>query len=73
MKKENPGKTYLPAPPRDSTCGCSECSFMKLITIEKILNCLKNEKPEIILDYRTLIRAQKPIKRMMEISEKLGL
>jgi quinolinate synthase len=38
MKKENPGKTYLPVPPMDSTCGCSECSFMKLITIEKILN-----------------------------------
>jgi quinolinate synthase len=73
MKKENPDKTYIPAPPRDSTCGCSECSFMKLITIEKILNCLKNEKPEIIIDNKTLIRAQKPIKRMMEISEKLGL
>ena len=50
MKKENPKKTYIPAPPKDSTCGCSECSFMKLITIEKILNCLKNEKPEIIID-----------------------
>ena len=37
MKKENPDKKYIPAPPRDSTCGCSECSFMKLITIEKIL------------------------------------
>jgi quinolinate synthase len=73
MKKENPDKTYLPVPPIDSTCGCSECSFMKLITIEKILNCLKNEKPEIILDNKILIRAQKPIKRMMEISEKLGL
>ena len=73
MKKENPGKTYIPAPPIDSTCGCSECSFMKLITIEKILNCLKNEKPEIILDNKTLIRAQRPIRRMMEISEKLGL
>ena len=73
MKKENPEKTYIPAPPVDSTCGCSECSFMKLITIEKILNCLKNEKPEIIVDNNTLIRAQKPIKRMMEISEKLGL
>jgi quinolinate synthase len=72
MKKENPEKTYIPAPPVDSTCGCSECSFMKLITIEKILNCLKNEKPEIIVDNNTLIRAQKPIKRMMEISEKLG-
>jgi len=73
MKKENPWKTYLPAPPRDSTCGCSECSFMKLITIEKILNCLKNEKPEIIIDNKTLIKAQKPILRMMEISEELGL
>ena len=73
MKKENPDKVYIPAPPIDSTCGCSECSFMKLITIEKILNCLKNEKPEIIIEKETLLRAQKPILRMMEISEKLGL
>jgi quinolinate synthase len=73
MKKANPGKNYIPAPPIDSTCGCSECSFMKLITIEKILNCLRNEKPEIIIDNKILIRAQKPIRRMMEISEKLGL
>jgi quinolinate synthase len=73
MKKENPGKTYIPAPPRDSTCGCSECSFMKLITIEKILNCLRSEKPEIIIDYNLLLKARKPIMRMMEISEKLGL
>ena len=73
MIKENPVKKYIPAPPRDSTCGCSECSFMKLITIEKILNCLKNEQPEITLDNKIIMRAQKPIKRMMEISEKLGL
>ncbi|MGD0754022.1 MAG: quinolinate synthase NadA [Bacteroidales bacterium] len=73
MKKENPGKIYIPAPPKDSTCGCSECNFMKLITIEKILNCLKNEEPEIIIDDKILIRAQKPIQRMMKISEKLGL
>jgi quinolinate synthase len=73
MKRENPDKVYIPAPPKDSTCGCSECSFMKLITIEKILNCLKYEKPEIFVEKETLIRAQKPILRMMEISEKLGL
>jgi quinolinate synthase len=73
MKKENPDKNFIPAPPRDSTCGCSECSFMKLITIEKIYNCLKNEKPEILIDNDVLIKAQRPIKRMMEISEKLGL
>jgi len=73
MKKENPDKTYIPAPPRDSTCGCSECSFMKLITIEKIFSCLTKEKPEIIIDKNIILKAQKPIRRMMEISEKLGL
>ena len=73
MKKENPGKTYIPVPPIDSTCGCSECSFMKLITVEKILNCIKNETPEIVIERETLVKAQKPIRRMMEISEKLGL
>jgi quinolinate synthase len=73
MKKYNPKKKYIPAPPKDSTCGCSECNFMKLITIEKIYKCLKNEKPEIFVDNKILINAQKPIKRMMEISKKLGL
>src|SRR5664280_1303207 len=73
MKRENPDKVYIPAPPIDSTCGCSECGFMKLITVEKILDCLKNEQPEITLDNKIIMRAQKPIKRMMEISEKLGL
>jgi quinolinate synthase len=73
MKKENPSKEYIPAPPRDSTCGCSECSFMKLITMEKIFRCLKNEEPEIILNKELLLKARKPIIRMMEISEKLGL
>jgi quinolinate synthase len=73
MRKEEPSKNYIPAPPRDSTCGCSECSFMKLITIEKIYYCILNEKPEIFVDKDTLIKAQKPIRRMLEISEKLGL
>jgi quinolinate synthase len=73
MKKETPDKTYIPVPPIDSTCGCSECAFMKMITIEKILNCLKNEKPEIFIEKEILLKARKPILRMMEISEKLGL
>jgi quinolinate synthase len=73
MVKENPDKTYIPAPPRDSTCGCSECAFMKLITMEKIYRCLLNEEPEIFVEKEILYKAQKPIVRMMEISEKLGL
>jgi quinolinate synthase len=73
MIKENPGKKYFPVPPRDSTCGCSECSFMKLITLDKIYNCLLKESPEIILDKEIIKKAGIPIRRMMEISEKLGL
>jgi len=73
MKKENPEKEYIPAPPKDSTCGCSECNFMKLITIKKIYNCLKNEEPEIIIDKNIIKEARKPIKRMIEISEKLDI
>ncbi len=73
MKKANPAKIFITAPPRDSTCGCSECNFMKLITMEKIYKCLRDEKPEIIIDHDILMKARKPIIRMMEISEKLGL
>jgi len=73
MKKASPDKIYIPAPPKDSTCGCKECNFMKLITVEKIYNCLKNENPEIILDKKTMEDAREPIMKMMQISEKLGL
>ena len=73
MKKEDPDKNYIPAPPRDSTCGCSECNFMKLITMEKIYWCLRNETPEIFVDSNIIADAQKPIRRMLEISKKLGL
>jgi len=73
MVKENPQKSYIPAPPRDSTCGCSECNFMKLITIEKIYRSLKTEKPEISVNRKIITAAQKPIQRMLEISERLGL
>lgn len=73
MKKAEPGKTFIPAPPKDSTCGCSECNFMKLITLEKIYKSLKFEEPEVVVDPLIIERAAIPIKRMLEISAKLGL
>jgi quinolinate synthase len=73
MEKANPSKKYIPVPPRDSTCACSECNFMKLITVKKIFECLRDEKPEIILEKELIEAAAKPIKRMLEISEKLGI
>lgn len=73
MQKAQPEKIFIPAPPKDSTCGCSECNFMKLITVEKIFNSLKFEEPEVTVDPEIIERAALPIKRMLEISEKLGL
>lgn len=73
MIKQSPDKKFIPVPPVDSTCGCSECSFMKLITIEKIYRCLLDEKPEILIEKDILFKARKPIVRMLEIYEKQGL
>lgn len=73
MQKKCPQKTFIPAPPNDSTCGCNECNFMRLNTLEKLYNCLKYEFPEVTVDPELAKEAVKPIKRMLEISEKLGL
>ena len=50
MQKAEPNKTFIAAPPKDSTCGCNECSFMKLISMKKIYLTLKHELPEILLE-----------------------
>ena len=73
MRKDNPDKLFIPAPPNDSTCACNECNFMKLNTLEKLYNCLKNETPEIFIDEKIIEKAVKPIHRMLELSDKLGL
>ncbi len=73
MQKKCPDTLFIPAPPNDSTCACNECSFMRLNTLEKLYECLKNESPEIIVDPAVSAKAVKPIKRMLEISAQLGL
>lgn len=73
MQKKCPQKTFIPAPPNDSTCGCNECNFMRLNTLEKLYNCLKYEFPEVTVDPEVAREAVKPIKRMLEISAKLSL
>ena len=73
MRKQCPEKNFIPAPPIDSTCGCNECNFMRLNSLEKLYNCLKYEWPTIEVDEVVAKEAVKPIKRMLEVSEKLGL
>lgn len=73
MQKKCPQKTFIPAPPNDSTCACNECNFMRLNTLEKLYNCLKYEFPEVTVDPEIAKKAVKPIRRMLEISAELGL
>ena len=73
MRKKCPQTTFIPAPPMDRTCGCNECNFMRLNTLEKLYNCLKDESPEITVDPAIAEKAVRPIKRMLEISAQLGL
>lgn len=73
MKKARPDKIFIPAPALDSTCGCNDCNFMKLNTLEKLYNCLKYELPEVNVDNELRKKAEKSIVRMLEISANLGL
>ena len=68
MERKCPGKTFIAAPPTDSTCGCNDCSYMKLNTLEKLYKCLRDETPEIIVDEQLAERARRPIERMLALS-----
>lgn len=73
MRNKCPEKNFIPAPPEDSTCACNECNFMRLNTLEKLYNTLKYEWPEVQVEASVAEKAIRPITRMLEISEKLGL
>jgi len=69
MQQTAAGKRLIPVPAiAENTCACSECSYMKLNTIEKLLHCLQTGQPEIKLadDLRTA--ALKPLQRMLNLS-----
>lgn len=67
MKKKCPNKKFIPAPVDDDTCACSECSFMKMNTLEKLYLCLLNESPEIILPNEIIDKSIIPIEKMLAL------
>ncbi|MVN22773.1 quinolinate synthase NadA [Mucilaginibacter arboris] len=72
MERANPGKKFIPAPP-NNTCACNDCPHMRRNTLEKLYLCMKNEQPEIFVPEDIIVKAVKPIERMLEISARLGL
>jgi len=67
MKKRQPDKTYIEAPP-DSGCSCNQCPYMRLNTMEKLYLCMKNRSPEITMEEGLRLRALRPIERMLAMS-----
>ena len=69
MIKSCPDKIFIPAPSIDSTCGCNDCTYMKLNSMRKLYLCLKHEKPEVTLPPDVIKKARLPIQRMLDISK----
>jgi len=72
MQRSCPDKIFYPVPPEVSEggagCSCNECEYMKLNTLEKIYDCLKNESNQVEIDSAIAEDAVKPIRRMLELS-----
>ena len=72
LQRTCPDKEFIPVPPEISEsgleCSCNECQYMKLNTLEKVYQCLKNESPAIEIDPAIAKEAVKPIERMLELS-----
>jgi len=67
MKRKEPNKKFIEVPDLEG-CKCNECPYMKLNTLEKILDCLKNNYPSIELPSEIIEKAYKPIKKMLDMS-----
>ncbi|MGK0176783.1 MAG: quinolinate synthase [Lentimonas sp.] len=66
LQREVPDKTFI-AGPTDS-CACNDCRFMKMNTITKLRDCLRDMTPQIEMDEAVRQQAYIPIKRMLDWS-----
>lgn len=69
MRKSNPDKTFIPAPPIDSTCGCNNCSYMKLMTLPKIYAALRDMSPQVTVPLEQIPSAAAAINAMLKLSK----
>jgi quinolinate synthase len=61
MRKENPGKEFIPASED------AECRYMKMITLENLRDSLRDLKYEVTVPEATAGRARRAIERMLAI------
>lgn len=73
MEQAAPNKKFIAAPVVSTCTACQSCPYMKMNTLEKLYNCLKNEAPELFMDEKLRQKALIPIERMLDISKKANL
>ena len=81
MQKSCPDVEFIPVPPEltervgdgiaqpiANQCGCNECEYMRMNTLQKLYNCLRYEINEVFVAEAIAKDAIKPIQRMLEMS-----
>lgn len=66
LRKEVPGKSFIPGP--TELCACNDCRYMKLNTLEKLRDCLDYLEPEITIPEPIRVKAERSVRRMLELS-----
>lgn len=66
LRKSNPHKVFIPAPGIDSTCGCNNCSYMKLMTLPKIYESLRTLSPQVTVPQEMIPAAAAAINAMLK-------
>lgn len=67
LRRELPGKTFIPGP--TDHCACADCRYMKMNTLEKLRDCLRDLSPQIVIPEELRARAEVPIRRMLGLSK----
>jgi quinolinate synthase len=65
LHKLAPGKKFYFVP--NENCNCSECPYMKMNTLEKLLACLRDLTPRVEIPADLIARARLPIDRMLAV------
>jgi quinolinate synthase len=68
MAKAAPGKEFIPLP-TSTGCACNECPHMLKNTVEKLRDCLRDLRPEIVVPEAQRLAALRPIEAMFRITD----
>jgi quinolinate synthase len=66
LRRELPDKEFIPGP--TEKCACADCRYMKMNTLEKVYEALRDETPELIMPEDVREKALVPLQRMLDWS-----